>query len=91
MDESRGKKGETERNWRGRQRETDNSEMEVCFLGRREQASEQKKVRDWGGEIEELLLGCQLQSRIQYDISSEVVTEVKHSFIWLTLSYEYSQ
>lgn len=46
MDESRGKKGETERNWRGRQRETDNSEMEVCFLGRREQASEQKKVRD---------------------------------------------
>lgn len=44
-----------------------------------------------GGEIEELLLGCHLQSKIPYDISSEVVTEVEHSFIWLTLRYEYSR
>lgn len=45
MDESRGEEGETERDWRGRHRETDNSGVEVCFLGRggRERASEQKK------------------------------------------------
>lgn len=45
-----------------------------------EQASKGKK-RDRGGEIEELLLGCHLQSKIPYDISSEMVTEVEHSFI----------
>lgn len=40
-----------------------------------------RKERDRGGEIEELLLGCHLQSKIPYDISSEVVTEVERSFI----------
>lgn len=34
-----------------------------------------------GGEIEELLVGCHLQSKIPYGISSEVVTEVEHTFI----------
>lgn len=47
-----------------------------------ERASEQKKKeRDRGGGTEELLLGCHLQSKIPYDISSEDVTEVEHSFI----------
>lgn len=45
-----------------------------------EQAS-RRKERDGGGEIEELLLGCHLQSKIPYDISSGVVTEVERSFI----------
>lgn len=45
-----------------------------------EQASKREE-RDRVGEIEELLLGCHLQSKIPYDISSEVVTEVERSFI----------
>lgn len=40
-----------------------------------------RKERDGGGEIKELLLGCHLQSKIPYDISSELVTEVECSFI----------
>lgn len=45
-----------------------------------EQASKRNE-RDRGGEIKELLLGCHLQSKIPYDISSELVTEVERSFI----------
>lgn len=48
-----------------------------------DRASERAKRKegDRGGEIEELLLGCHLQSKIPYDISSGVVTEAGRSFI----------
>lgn len=58
--------------------------MGECFLGRDEKnAVQQKEKRNGGGEIEELLLGCHLQSKIPYDISSEVVTR-GGTFIYLT-------
>lgn len=49
MDESRGEEGETERDWRGRERETDKRGMEERFLGRGgwERASEQRKGEGW--------------------------------------------
>lgn len=91
MDESRGEEGETEYDQRGRRRETDNWGTGRCFLGGGGRERAEEEGRDGGWEIEELLLGCHLQSKIPYDISSEVATEVERSFIWLTLRYGYSQ